>query len=71
MQEPQPLGRHFVDEKIDAGRVASRPGKTGGKTKSDRVIANSEDYRDRRYCSFGRKRDPGAGRSDHGYLSAN
>ena len=26
MQECQPLGEHFLDEKIDAGRVAARPG---------------------------------------------
>jgi len=36
MQEPQPLGDNFTDERIDAGRVAARPPKTGDETKLDR-----------------------------------
>ena len=71
MQEPQPLGHHLLDEKIDAGRVAARPGEAGDKTKPDRVFADAEDDRDRRCCSFGRERDGHvAGRGDHGHLSA-
>jgi hypothetical protein len=57
MQEPQPLGRHLCDEKIDAGRVAAGPGEARDKTKLDRVIADTEDDRDRRCCSFGRDSD--------------
>ena len=56
MQEPQPLGQHLLEEKIDAGRVAARPGEADDQTKPDRVIADTEDDRDRRCCSFGRER---------------
>ena len=56
MQESQPLGHHLLDEKIDAGRVAARPGEAGDKTKLDRVFADAEDDRDRRGRSFGRDR---------------
>ena len=70
MQEPQPLGHHLRDEKIDAGRVAARPGEAGDKTKLDRVIADAEDDRDRRCRSFGRERGHVAGRGDDGHLSA-
>ena len=71
MQEPQPLGRHLRGEKIDAGCVAAGPGEAGDKTKPDRVIADTEDDRDRRCCSFGRERRRDvAGRGDHGHLSA-
>ena len=56
MQEPQPLGHHLLAEKIDARRVATGPGKTGDKTKLNRVIADTKDDRDRRCCSFGRER---------------
>ena len=71
MQEPQPLGHHLLDEEIDAGRVAARPSEAGDKTKPDRVIADTEDNRDRRCCSFGRERGHVAGRGDDGHLSAN
>src|SRR5712691_5097311 len=54
MQKPQPLGRKFSRKKIDAGRIAARPGKAGDKTQLDRVFANAEDDRDRRGRSFGR-----------------
>ncbi len=71
MQEPQPLGRHLADEKIDTRRVAAGPGEAGDKTKLDRVFADTEDDRDRRYCSFGRDRGYLAGRGDDGHLAAN
>ena len=70
MQEPQPLGHHLRVEKIDAGRVAARPGETGDKTQLDRVFADAEDDRDRRCCSFGRERGRVAGRGDHGHPAA-
>jgi hypothetical protein len=71
MQEPQPLGHHLRVEKIDAGRVAARPGEAGDKTKLDRVFADAEDDRDRRCCSFGREHSGyAAKRSDHGNSSA-
>jgi hypothetical protein len=56
MQKPQPLGRHLLEEIVDAGRVAARPGEARDKTKVNRVFADTEDDRDRRCCSFGRKR---------------
>ena len=43
-----------MDEKIDAGRIAARPGKAGDQTKLDRVFADAEDDRDRCGRSFGR-----------------
>ena len=70
MQEPQPLGHHLRGEKIDAGRVAARPGETGDKTQLDRVSADTEDDRGRRRCSFGRERGHAAGRGDHGHTAA-
>ena len=71
MQEPQPLGHHLLDEKIDAGRVAARPSEAGDKTKPDRVFADAEHDRDRRRRSFGRERSVrGAGRGDHGHTTA-
>ena len=71
MQEPQPLGRHLLDKKIDACRIAARPGEAGDKTKPDRVLADAEDDRDGRGCSFGRARGHEAGRGDDGHLSVN
>jgi N-acetylglutamate synthase-like GNAT family acetyltransferase len=41
MQEPEPLGHRFLDEKIGACSVATRPGKTGDQTKLDRVLADA------------------------------
>jgi hypothetical protein len=41
MQEFQALGYQLIDEKIDAGGVATRPGKAGDKTKLDRVVTGS------------------------------
>ena len=71
VQQPQPLGRNIRDEKIDAGRVAARPGKAGDKTQLDRVFADAEDDRDRRGRSFGRKRSRiAAGRGDNGDATA-
>ena len=68
MQEPQPLGRHLLDEKIDASRIAFRPGEAGDKTKPDRVFGDTEDDRDRRCRSFGRERSYyAARRGDHGH----
>ena len=52
MQEPQPLGRHLTDEKIDAGCIAAGPGEAHDKTKLDRVVANTENDRDRRCCGL-------------------
>jgi hypothetical protein len=37
-QYPKPLGQDLLEEKIDAGRVAARPGKVGNKTKFHRVF---------------------------------
>jgi hypothetical protein len=70
MQEPQPLGHSFLDEKIGARCVATRPGETGDKTKLDRVLPDGEDDRHRRSCSFGSNRGHGAGRRDDCHLSA-
>jgi hypothetical protein len=71
MQEPQPLGRHLLDEKVDAGRVAARPGEAGDQTKPNRVIADTKDDWDRSCCNFGRERSGRASRrGDYGHLSA-
>ena len=70
MQEPQPLGRHLIDEKVDARHVAARAGEACDKTLPDRVFTHAEDDWNRRRCSFGRARDDGAGRGDHGNLPA-
>src|SRR6266576_1394814 len=71
MQEPQPLGQHLAGEKIDASRVAARLGEAGHETKLDRVVAGTEDNRDRRSYGFRRERRHVAGRRDDGYLSVN
>jgi hypothetical protein len=71
MQEPQPLGYHLLDEGIDTRRVAARPGEADDKTKPNRVIADSEDDRDRRCCNFGCKSSlHGTRRDDHGHRAA-
>jgi hypothetical protein len=70
MQESQPLAHHLLDEKIEASRVATRPGEAGDKTKLDRVIADSEDDRDRRGRSFGRNRSRNTSCADHGHMTA-
>src|SRR5262249_21072101 len=55
----------------DACRVAAWSGEVGDKTELDRVIADSEDDRNRRGCrSGGECRRRGAGRDDHGYPAA-
>ena len=70
VQESQPLGHDLQEEKIDAGRVAARPGEAGDKTKLDRVFADTEDDRDRRGRGFGRDRSGAHGRGDHGHTTA-
>ena len=71
MQEPQPLGRQLLSKKIDAGRVAARPGKAGDQTQLDRVFADAEDDWDRRGRSFGRWRSKvAARRGDNGDATA-
>ena len=71
MQEPQPLGYHLGDKKIDACRIATGPSKVGDKTKPDRVLDDPEDNRNGRCCSFGREHSRGtAGNGDHGHSSA-
>src|SRR5262245_14530960 len=71
MQESQPLGRDFLGKKIDARRVAARPGETGDQTKLDRVFADAEDDRDRHSRSFGRLGSKvAAGRGDNGDATA-
>jgi hypothetical protein len=70
MQEPQPLGRGLLAEKIDAGRVAAGPGKAGDETNLDRIVAYPEDDRDRRSRRFGRERSRGSvGRGDDSYAA--
>src|SRR5262245_52043412 len=72
MKEPQPLGHHLPAEKIDASHVASGPGKAGDQTKLDRILGNAENNRDRRSCSFGRKRSRCAGgRGDQRHATIN
>src|SRR5262249_1817036 len=71
MQEPQSLGHRFLDEKIGACCVATRPGKTGVLSKLGRVVADAEGDRGRRSCSFGCDRGQAAKRSDDCHLSMN
>src|SRR5262245_55772696 len=69
--EAQPLGRDLSGQKIDAGRVAARPGKASDQTKLDRVFGDAEDDRNRRGGGFGREGTSGeAGCSDHGHTTA-
>jgi hypothetical protein len=68
VQEPQPLGHDFRGEKIDAGRVAAWPGKTG-ETQLDRVFGDDEDDWDRRGRGFGRLRRGWAERGDYRHLT--
>ena len=60
-----------VVKKIDSCQVAARPGEAGDKTKPERVIADTEDDRNCRGCSFGRQCGHIAYRGDHGHLLAN
>ena len=70
VQEPQPLGYHLGDKKIDACRIATGPSKVGDKTKPDRVLGDAEDNRDGCCRSFGREYSGrAAGNGDHGHLS--
>jgi hypothetical protein len=70
VQQPQPLGQDLCGQKIDASRVAARPGKAGDQAMPDRVFADAEGDRDRRGRSFGRKRSRIAGCSDNGHATA-
>jgi hypothetical protein len=55
VQQTQSLGHNFGGQKIDAGRIAARPGKAGDQTQLDRVFGDAEDDRDRRGRGFGRR----------------
>jgi hypothetical protein len=58
-------------QKIDASRVAARPGKAGDKTKPDRVFADTKDDWYRRARNFRRERSRrAAGSRDHGHTAA-
>ena len=71
MQEPQPFGSNFTEEKIEPGRVAARPGEVRDETYSRWVFGDAEDDWDRRGRSFGRKRGRiAAGRGDNGHAAA-
>jgi hypothetical protein len=62
MQEPQPFGTNFTEEKIEPGRIAARPGEIRDETYSRWVFGDAEDDWDRRGRSFGRKRSRGVAR---------
>src|SRR6516164_2329221 len=71
MQEPQPLGHEFPEEKIDPGRVAARPSEVRDKTYAHRIFGDAEDDWDHRGRGFGRKRSgAAAGCGDNGHLAA-
>src|SRR5262249_42845029 len=70
MQEPEPLGHRLLDEKIDACHVAAGSREAADKAKPNRVLADGEHDRNPRCRRFGRLRGRGAGRVDHGDLSA-
>src|SRR6516225_865434 len=52
MQESQPLCSDLRAEKIDAGRIATRPRQARNKTKLDRIVAYTEHDRDRTARGF-------------------
>jgi hypothetical protein len=63
----QPLSHHFTCKKIDSGEVASRSVEAGDKTSFYWIVADAEDYRDRRGCCLCCKRRSGTGaRHDDG-----
>ena len=64
-QELQSLRRQLTADKVDARRVAARPGETRDKTKPDRVFGEDEDNGDRRGCCSGRKRRRGGACDNH------
>src|SRR5215475_9281619 len=71
-QELQPFCYQLITEKIDARRVAARPGEAGDKAQPDRVFRDGKDDRDCRGSGLGRQRRDGtSGRNDHGDLSTN
>src|SRR5262249_14207461 len=71
MQEAKPLGHNLSVERIDAGRIAARPGKAGDQSQLDRVAAAPEDDRDRRGRSFaGRGPSAEARRGDPRHTTA-
>jgi hypothetical protein len=47
MQESQPFCGDLSAEKIDAGRIATRPRQARNKTMLDRIVAYTEHDRDR------------------------
>jgi hypothetical protein len=53
VQQPQPFGHDLIKEKIDPGRIASRPSEAGDKTQFDRIVGDAENNGDRRGRSFG------------------
>src|SRR5262249_374307 len=64
-QELQSLRRQLTADKVDARRVATRPGETRDKTKRDRVFGEDEDNGDCRGCCSGRKHRRGGASDDH------
>src|SRR5262245_43571449 len=60
-----------MDGVIGPRWFATRSGETGDKTVLDRVLADGEDDRDRRSCTFGRDRGHVAECRDDCHLSAN
>ena len=55
-RSPSRFGADLAGEKIDAGRVATRPGEARDKAKLDRVVGDAEDDRDRRGRRLGGER---------------
>src|SRR6478735_10918426 len=71
MQEPQPFGSNFAEEKIEPGRIAARPGEVRDETYFRWVFGDAEDDWERGGRSFGRKRSRGvAGRGDYSHAAA-
>jgi hypothetical protein len=70
LSKSAPLGDYLKEEKIDARRVAARPGEARDRTKFDRIFTDAEDDRDRGGRSFGRERGRVARRGDHSHTTA-
>jgi hypothetical protein len=70
VQQTQPLGHNFSDEKIDAGNIAARPRKARDQTQLHRIFDDAKYDGGRRGRSFGCKRSGSEGRGDHGHAAA-
>ena len=60
VQQSQLLYRNLGEGKVDAGRVAARPGEADDETESDRIVGDAEHDRNRGSRRFRRQGRSGA-----------